>query len=107
MANPWAGEVAIVLDGERHVLRLSLGALAALEGSLGVDGLAPLIGRFETGAVTTRDVVAVLLAGLHGAGWRGTARALLEGEIEGGASEAVRAAAELLGRSFALPERAS
>ena len=28
MANPWEGEVAIRLDGERHVMKLTLGALA-------------------------------------------------------------------------------
>ena len=30
-ANPWAGEVALTLDGERRVLKLTLGALAELE----------------------------------------------------------------------------
>jgi hypothetical protein len=29
MANPYAGEVAIVLDGQRHVAKLTLGTLAA------------------------------------------------------------------------------
>ena len=31
MANPWEGEVAISLDGEVHVMKLTLGALAELE----------------------------------------------------------------------------
>ena len=34
MANPWAGEVAIVLDGQRHLAKLTLGALAELEEAL-------------------------------------------------------------------------
>ena len=34
MANPWAGEVALVLDGQRHVAKLTLGALAELEAAL-------------------------------------------------------------------------
>ena len=34
MANPYAGEVAIWLDGVRHVAKLTLGALAELEASL-------------------------------------------------------------------------
>ena len=38
MANPWAGEVAIRIDGERQVLRLTLGALAELETQLGAEG---------------------------------------------------------------------
>ncbi|MEE4189107.1 MAG: gene transfer agent family protein, partial [Roseobacter sp.] len=28
MANPWRGDVALTLDGETFVLRLTLGALA-------------------------------------------------------------------------------
>ena len=31
MANPFAGEVALTLDGTRYVLKLTLGALAELE----------------------------------------------------------------------------
>ena len=34
MANPWTGEVALVIDGERQVLKLTLGALAELEAEL-------------------------------------------------------------------------
>ena len=30
MANPWAGEVALIIDSEHHVLKLTLGALAEL-----------------------------------------------------------------------------
>ena len=33
-ANPWSGEVALVIGGERHVLKLTLGALAELEAAL-------------------------------------------------------------------------
>ena len=35
--NPHRGEVAVVLDGRRHVARLTLGALAALEAEEGGD----------------------------------------------------------------------
>ena len=103
MGNPWAGEVALVLDGTRHVLRLSLGALAELEATLPGDGLVALIERFEGGAFGTRDVIAVLIAGLRGGGWDGSAAEVLDGEVEGGPVEATRVAAELLGRAFALP----
>ncbi len=30
MANPWTGEVALTIDGEQRVLKLTLGALAEL-----------------------------------------------------------------------------
>ena len=104
MANPWRGEVALTMNGEEHVLRLTLGALAELEAGLRADNLMALVGRFETGAFSTRDVLAVVLAGLRGGGWRGQAGDLLNAEIEGGPMVAAQAAAQLLVRAFALPE---
>lgn len=103
MANPWAGEVAVVLDGQRHVAKLTLGALAELEGALGAETLVDLVARFEAGRFSTRDVLALLVAGLRGGGWQGQARDLLTVEIGGGPVEAARAAAELLARAFAVP----
>ncbi len=103
MANPWRGEVEIVLDGEARTMRLTLGALAELEAALGADSLVALAERFETGAFAARDVAAVIVAGLRGGGWRGGASDLLAAEIAGGPLAAARAAAELLARAFALP----
>nr|WP_238941523.1 gene transfer agent family protein [Jannaschia sp. Os4] len=93
----------MVLDGERRVLRLTLGALAELEDRLATGSLVELVARFEAGRFTARDLAAVLLAGLRGGGWDAPAAALAEAEIEGGAGEAARVAALLLARSFALP----
>lgn len=101
--NPYAGEVALILDGERHVLKLTLGALAELEASLEADSLPAMVARFETGGFGTRDVARLLLAGLRGGGWRGDAAELLAAEIGGGAVEATRSAALLLARAFAMP----
>ncbi|WP_172295820.1 gene transfer agent family protein [Pseudoruegeria sp. HB172150] len=106
MANPWAGEVALVVDGKRHVLKLTLGALAELEATLLADTLVGMIERFEAGRFSTRDVLALVVAGLRGGGWRGAAADLLSAEIEGGPVEAARVAGQLLARAFALPERA-
>jgi hypothetical protein len=103
MVNPYAGEVALVLDGQRHVARLTLGALAELEAALETGSLIDLVQRFETGRFSTRDVLALIVAGLRGGGWQGTATDLRTVEIAGGAVEAARAAAELLARAFALP----
>lgn len=104
MANPWAGEVALVIDGERREMRLTLGALAEMEAALGADSLVDLVARFEAGAFSSGDVLAVIVAGLRGGGWRGGAADLLSAEIGGGPLEAARAAAQLLARAFALPE---
>ncbi|GGH46098.1 gene transfer agent family protein [Frigidibacter albus] len=103
MANPWAGEVAVWLDGQRHVAKLTLGALAELEAALAEDSLIALVERFEGGRFSSRDVLALLVAGLRGGGWDGSAGDLRTVEIGGGPVEAARVAAELLARAFALP----
>jgi hypothetical protein len=106
MENPWTGEVALTLDGQRHVLKLTLGALAELEQTLEVGSLMDLVQRFESAAFSTRDVLALIVAGLRGGGWQGTAQDLTAVEIDGGPVAAARAAALLLARAFSLPETA-
>lgn len=103
MANPWAGEVAIRLDGEPHLAKLTLGALAELEDALETGSLLDLVQRFEERRFSTRDVLALIVAGLRGGGWKGGAEDLRTAEIRGGPVEAARVAAELLARAFALP----
>jgi hypothetical protein len=104
MVNPYAGEVAIDLDGQRHVAKLTLGTLAELEATLQAGSLMELVERFETRAFTTRDVLALIVAGLRGGGWQGSAADLRTVSIGGGPVEAARVAAELLARAFQLPE---
>ena len=103
MANPFAGEVALVVDGERFVCKLTLGALAELEASLGTGTLVELVERFEGALFSSRDVLALIVAGLRGGGWRGVVEDLLSAEIEGGPVAAAKVAAELLARAFATP----
>ena len=104
MANPFTGEVALVIDGKRQVLTLTLGALAELEAGLESGSLVDLVERFESGGFASRDVLALLVAGLRGGGWQGTARDLLQAEIEGGPMAGAKAAAQLLVRAFQIPD---
>lgn len=103
MVNPFAGEVEVVLDGTPHRARLTLGALAELEAALGEGSLVDLVERFEAGRYSSRDVLALIVAGLRGGGWQGRAEDLRCVEIGGGAVGAARVAAELLARAFAVP----
>ncbi|SOC07688.1 gene transfer agent family protein [Rhodobacter maris] len=103
MVNPFAGEVAVVLDGAPRVAKLTLGTLAELEAGLGAESLLDLVRRFETGAFSSRDVLALIVAGLRGGGWEGRAEDMRCAEIEGGPVAAARIAAELLARAFAPP----
>lgn len=104
MANPYRGEVRLVVDGRAHVLRLTLGALAELEEALAVRSLLGLVERFESGDFSTRDLLALLAAGLKGGGWQGDMPDLLAAEIDGGPIGAAQIAARLLAVSFSLPE---
>lgn len=103
MANPWTGEVALVIDGQRRVMKLTLGALAELEQTLETDTLVGLVERFEGSKYSSADVLALICAGLRGGGADVTRDALFHSEIEGGPMAAARAAAELLARAFTLP----
>lgn len=102
MVNPMRGEVEIVLDGQPHVARLTLGALAELEHDLGAESLLAVAERFEQGRFSSRDVLAVLVAGLRGGGWQGRLSDLLTVEIGGGPVAAGRLSAELLARAFRI-----
>jgi hypothetical protein len=103
MANPWTGEVALAIDGERHVLKLTLGALAELEAGIGASSLVELVQRFESNGYSSADVLALIVAGLRGGGWQGQRHDLLTADIQGGPVEAARVAAHLLARAFVVP----
>ncbi|MBL4627126.1 MAG: gene transfer agent family protein [Roseicyclus sp.] len=100
MANPWTGEVALVVNGERHVAKLTLGALAELEEWLGAGSLTQMVTRFEGDGLKSADVLALVCAGLRGGGWGGHMEDLVHADIEGGILEAARVAARLLVLAF-------
>ncbi len=104
MANPWTGEVAVVIDGVAHDCKLTLGALAELEAVLDTGSIVDLIRRFEGASFSGSDVMAVVVAGLRGGGWSGSAADLITAEIAEGPVGAAKVAAELLARAFAAPE---
>lgn len=97
-----AGEVEVWLDGRAHVAKLTLGALAALEAELGAESMIALIERFESGRFSSRDVMAVLVAGLRGGGWQGGMDDLTAAEFRGGPVGAAHAAAALLACAFRI-----
>ncbi len=67
-ANRRRGEIEAVLDGERRILCLTLGALAELETAFAADNLAELAARFSAGTLKTADLIRILGAGLRGGG---------------------------------------
>ena len=100
MANPHRGEIDAVIGGERHVLCLTLGALAELEQRLKAGDLVGLAERFEKGRVSASDLIALLGAGLRGGGTQISDEDLARLSIEGGLTGAAKIAADLLRATF-------
>lgn len=106
LSNPLHGEITLVIDQMPRRLRLTLGALAALESRLGAGSLMELAERFETGRVPAADLTALLAAALYGGGETMAEEELAHAEIEGGAANAMRVGMALLVRAFQVPESA-
>ena len=70
---------------------------------MGAESMVDLVARFETGKFSSRDVMALVVAGLRGGGWEGTAADLLKADIEGGAVGAAKGCGTLLVRAFSPP----
>lgn len=100
MPNLHRGEIDAVIDGERKVLCLTLGALAELEHKLGTGDLTGLGERFARGRISARDLIAIIGAGLRGAGHAVTDDDLARMQVEGGAKGAADIAAQLLKATF-------
>lgn len=100
MLNPQRGETGVMIGGEMRRMRLTLGALAALEARLDAQGLVALAERFETGGFGAADLVAVIAAGLNGGGWAVSEAEVAEMDFDGGAIEAAGAVTRLLAASF-------
>ena len=102
MAHPnrIRGEVAARLGGRDYTLCLTLGALAELETALGAGDLMALAERFEAGRLSAGEALAVIGAGLRGAGHDVSDTELSRMPIDGGAAGYVRLVAELLEATF-------
>ena len=90
--NGARGEVVVGLAGAERRLCLTLGALAEMEGALGVDGFAGLAERMRT--LSARDLTVVLKALLRGGGEDALADGLERAAVD------AREAAEAVARAF-------
>lgn len=90
MTQHRVGDAEIILNGERKTLRLTLGALAALEETLGEGDFASLGRRLETPRVS--DLLLILQALLQGGGALVSIDALKASDLD--LSEAARAIAK-------------
>ena len=97
MANPYRGEVELMVNGQVHVMRLTLGVLVELEAELDSGSVMELVQRFENGAFSARDLLALLRAGLRGGGAD-------YDDLNVEPVAAAQAGARLLAVTFAVPE---
>jgi hypothetical protein len=95
MVNLHRGEIEAELGGRMRKLRLTLGALAELEAACGEEDLLSLITRFEQGRISATDCIAVLRAGLKGAG-----EEVDEAEVAGFGPQSIGVVVRLLEAAF-------
>lgn len=107
MANRYRGEVSATLDGRKWTLCLTLGALAELEETFKVSDLAALVERFAAGTLSARDAIAIIGAGLRGAGHDVSDREVAAMTAEGGASGFAALVTELLTVTFGAENAAA
>lgn len=99
-ANRRRGEIVAELDGKSRRLCLTLGALAELEAGLGAEDLSALAARFSAGRLSARDLIALIGAGLRGAGEAVSDDEVAAMHAPDGAAGFARIAAELLVATF-------
>lgn len=100
MANLFRGEIEAEIAGVRRTLCLTLGALAELEAQLATGDLVGLGERFAAGRISARDLIAIIGAGLRGAGHPISNEELASMPFGGGVHGAATIAAQLLKATF-------
>lgn len=106
-ANGRRGEIEAVIDGERRILCLTLGALAELETAFGVDNIADLAALFADGRLGATGLIAVIGAALRGGGNLVDDEDVRDMRVEGGVEGAIRLTARLLSHAFLSEEESS
>lgn len=102
-ANRRRGEVEAIIDGERRVLCLTLGAPAELETAFCADDLAGLAARFSDGRLKAADLIRIIGAGLRGGGNLYSDEEVAAVSVEGGVLGFATIAGDLLTATFVGP----
>jgi hypothetical protein len=100
MPNVRRGEIEAELGGTPRRLVLTLGALADLEAHFEAGDLVDLAERFGSGRLAARDLIAVIGAGLRGAGEVISDREVAGLAVMGGAAAYARIVSDLLTATF-------
>lgn len=106
MPNRLRGEISACLDGRTWTLVLTLGALAELEMYFECRDLTALVDRLGEMSLTSHDLIAILGAGLRGAGNDVSDDQVAMMRGAGGAAGFAAIVADLLHVTFAQGEEA-
>jgi hypothetical protein len=93
VANKHRGEISVELDGRERTLCLTLGALAELEASFGLDDLVALAGRLGSGKLSALEIAKII-------GEQITDAEVGLMRVDGGAAGFARIAAGLIRATF-------
>ncbi|MGK9050182.1 gene transfer agent family protein [Neorhizobium petrolearium] len=99
-ANRRRGEVEAMIDGERRILCLTLGALAELETAFAAGDLNGLAERFSSGRLKAADMIRVIGAGLRGGGNLFSDEEVAAMAVDGGIAGYARILGDLLAATF-------
>ena len=102
MKNNYRGDIVAVLDNRSFTLRLTLGSLVELENSFNVDNLISLSERFETGKLSSKDILKIIACGLRGGGTDIGDEDVAKMSCDGGLKGYVDIAAQLLEATFGV-----
>jgi hypothetical protein len=102
-ANRRRGEIEAVIDGERRILCLTLGALAELETAFAAGDLNGLAERFSSGRLKASDMIRIIGAGLRGGGNLFCDDDVAAMSIDDGILGYARIVGELMEATFARP----
>ncbi len=100
MANQHRGEISAVLGHRPFVLCLTLGALAELEDSFAVVDLGCLAKRFESGALSARDLLRIIGCGIRGGGTAMSDDEIAALPVQNGLQGYIDIATQLLSATF-------
>jgi hypothetical protein len=103
-ANRRRGEVEAMMDGERRILCLTLGALAELETAFAAGDLNGLAERFSAGRLKAADMIRLIGAGLRGGGNLFSDEEVAGMSIDDGLAGCARIVGDLLSATFGMPE---
>lgn len=105
ITNAYRGDVKASLGGKERLFRLTLGSLAELEAHFQVSTLSDLVERLSSGELSSRDTLAILAAGLCGAGENVTKDDVAQMACPQGAAGYAAIATKLLLATFSPVEK--